>query len=77
MKPSTTVGECYEAKSNHGFSGFPVTVNGKIGSKLVGLVTGRDVDFITKDKHQTKVHEVTAQNVCLVLLHLATFFLLC
>ena len=58
MKPSTTVGECYDAKTKHGFSGFPVTANGKIGSKLVGLVTARDVDFVAQDRHNTKVHEV-------------------
>lgn len=58
MSPSTTVGECYEAKKLHGFSGFPVTANGKIGTKLVGLITGRDIDFISQDKYRTKVQEV-------------------
>jgi len=58
MKPTTTVGECYEAKKLHGFSGFPVTQNGKIGSKLLGLVTWRDVDFIPSSKYNTLVKEV-------------------
>ena len=34
-----------------GFSGFPITENGKIGSKLVGFVSNRDIDFI-KDKNE-------------------------
>lgn len=28
------------------FSGIPITEDGKIGSKLLGIVTRRDVDFI-------------------------------
>lgn len=45
----------------HGFSGFPVTRTGKIGSQLVGLVTGRDIDFLTKDHYlNTKVAEVVS-----------------
>ena len=58
MKPTTTIGECYEAKKLHGFSGFPITQNGKIGSKLLGLVTGRDIDFIPTSKYNTLVREV-------------------
>ena len=33
------------AKEELGFSGFPVTESGEIGSKLLGIVTSRDVDF--------------------------------
>merc|ERR1719235_2852009 len=29
-----------------GFTGFPVTTDGKMGSKLLGLVTKRDTDFV-------------------------------
>lgn len=28
------------------FSGMPITEDGKIGSKLLGIVTRRDIDFI-------------------------------
>lgn len=45
-------------KEEHGFSGFPVTTDGMVGSKLVGFVAGRDVDFITSDGHDTSILEV-------------------
>jgi IMP dehydrogenase len=32
-----------------GFTGFPVTEDGIMGSKLVGLVTKRDTDFVSSD----------------------------
>ncbi|XP_067933918.1 inosine-5'-monophosphate dehydrogenase 2-like [Watersipora subatra] len=58
MTPTTTIGECFAAKKKHGFSGFPVTLTGKIGSRLVGLITARDIDFVTKDQHSREVREV-------------------
>ena len=35
------------------FVGIPVTSNGKINSKLLGLITFRDIDFINKDQWST------------------------
>ncbi|KAG7137353.1 hypothetical protein HYQ45_005316 [Verticillium longisporum] len=32
-------------KEKWGFGGFPVTENGKLGSKLLGIVTNRDIQF--------------------------------
>ncbi|KAG6302617.1 hypothetical protein E4U09_002482 [Claviceps aff. purpurea] len=42
---STTVGEAKALKEKWGFGGFPVTEDGKLGSKLLGIVTNRDLQF--------------------------------
>lgn len=34
-------------------TGIPVTENGKINSKLLGLITFRDIDFLPKDQWAT------------------------
>ena len=47
LRPNATVGDAVAAKEELGFSGFPVTETGEIGSKLLGIVTSRDVDFRT------------------------------
>lgn len=54
MSPASTIAECVSAKKLHGFSGFPVTENGKIGGNLVGLISGRDIDFLGKDEYYSK-----------------------
>lgn len=51
MSPSQTVADVMEAKKRNGFTGYPITENGKMGGKLVGIVTSRDVDFREKDMH--------------------------
>lgn len=33
-------------RSRLGFSGIPITETGKLGSRLLGIVTNRDIDFI-------------------------------
>ncbi|KAK1757425.1 inosine-5'-monophosphate dehydrogenase [Echria macrotheca] len=42
---NTTIGEAIELKEKWGFGGFPVTESGKLGSKLLGIVTNRDIQF--------------------------------
>jgi IMP dehydrogenase len=49
MSPQNTVAEVLEAKRKNGFTGYPITENGKLGGKLVGIVTSRDIDFREKD----------------------------
>ena len=58
MSPTNTVADVYQAKNQYGFSGFPITENGKMGGKLVGLVTQRDIDFLLSEQHHTPVAEV-------------------
>ncbi|KAG5919247.1 hypothetical protein E4U42_006572 [Claviceps africana] len=45
----TTVGEARALKEKWGFGGFPVTEDGKLGSKLLGIVTNRDLQFEDDD----------------------------
>ncbi|KAI1759988.1 IMP dehydrogenase [Hypoxylon sp. FL1150] len=45
ISKETTVEEARALKEKWGFGGFPVTESGKIGSKLLGIVTNRDLQF--------------------------------
>ncbi|CAJ2500173.1 Uu.00g030260.m01.CDS01 [Anthostomella pinea] len=41
----TTIGEAKALKEKWGFGGFPVTESGKLNSKLLGIITNRDLQF--------------------------------
>lgn len=45
ISPTTTVAEAKALKDKWGFGGFPVTDDGKLRSKLIGIITPRDVQF--------------------------------
>ncbi|KAI1384018.1 IMP dehydrogenase [Hypoxylon trugodes] len=45
ISKETTVEEARALKEKWGFGGFPVTETGKLGSKLLGIVTNRDLQF--------------------------------
>ncbi|ORY23541.1 IMP dehydrogenase/GMP reductase [Naematelia encephala] len=45
LGPDGTVGDVLDIKARLGFCGVPITETGKIGGKLIGIVTGRDVQF--------------------------------
>lgn len=59
MTPSMTVGDAMNLKIQYGFSGFPVTASGEIGSTLVGLLTGRDFDFLESENFSKPITEVS------------------
>jgi IMP dehydrogenase len=46
LGPTNTVSDVLDIKSKHGFCGIPITESGKLGSKLLGIVTSRDIDFL-------------------------------
>ncbi|KAG5893552.1 hypothetical protein JTB14_013636 [Gonioctena quinquepunctata] len=69
--PSNTVSDVLNVKKENGFSGVPITENGTLGGKLVGIVTSRDIDFLDDTNYEnlkleqimTKLEDlVTAQS---------------
>jgi len=45
LSPEHRISDIDRIKSKYNFSGIPVTENGKINSRLLGIVTNRDIDF--------------------------------
>jgi len=53
ISPTMTLLDLDKLRTQCGFSGFPVTVDGKIGSKLLGFVAKRDEDFYPPSERGT------------------------
>ncbi|MFQ5965510.1 MAG: IMP dehydrogenase [Candidatus Scalinduaceae bacterium] len=45
LSPENTIADVDKIKKTYGFSGIPITEDGTLDSKLVGIVTRRDIDF--------------------------------
>lgn len=45
LSPKNTVSDVDRIKAEHGYSGIPITEDGTLGSKLIGIITNRDIDF--------------------------------
>ncbi|KAM3086181.1 inosine-5'-monophosphate dehydrogenase [Clarireedia jacksonii] len=59
ISPQATVADVKALKEKWGFGGYPVTENGTIGSKLVGIVTNRDIQFEDDDEASVSTVMVT------------------
>eukprot|EP00753_Platysulcus_tardus_P016446 PLAT5720.1.p1 GENE.PLAT5720.1~~PLAT5720.1.p1 ORF type:complete len:551 (+),score=287.67 PLAT5720.1:34-1653(+) len=46
LSPTDLISDHDAVAATHGFSGIPITDTGKIGGKLLGMATSRDVDFL-------------------------------
>lgn len=46
LRPDHTIRDIDDIKKKFNFSGVPITESGKMGSKLLGIVTNRDIDFV-------------------------------
>ncbi|KAI5780020.1 IMP dehydrogenase/GMP reductase [Geopyxis carbonaria] len=62
MSPSNTVADVRKVKEDQGFAGIPVTEDGKLYSKLVGIVTMRDIQF-HNDNHTPLAEIMTKELV--------------
>lgn len=62
LSPANTVRDVDEIKGEHGFSGIPITEDGTLGSRLVGIITNRDIDF-EKDRSRPLSDVMTTELV--------------
>tara|TARA_B100000575_G_C23097014_1_gene632769 strand:+ start:125 stop:1624 length:1500 start_codon:yes stop_codon:yes gene_type:complete len=47
FSPENTISDILDAKQKYGFDGYPITINGVMGSKFVGLISKKDFDLET------------------------------
>merc|ERR1719162_1824879 len=65
IQPTMRLSDLDKLRVQCGFTGFPVTQDGKMGSKLLGLVTKRDTDFV-RDRTSTTVSAIMTKSSDLV-----------
>jgi len=64
LGPGHKISDCDQIREEFGYSSFPITENGRMGGKLLGIVTSRDTDFV-KDRN-TRLSEIMTQGSDLV-----------
>jgi IMP dehydrogenase len=60
LSPRHTIRDVDAIKAEHGFSALPITEDGTLETRLVGLVTNRDIDF-EKDRSRPLAEVMTTQ----------------
>ena len=61
LSPEHTIYDIDKIKEKYGFSGIPITEDGTLNSRLVGIVTNRDIDF--EEDRSKKLREVMTTNL--------------
>lgn len=63
LSPENTVEDVDQVKESYGFSGIPITDNGELGGRILGIVTARDVDPI--DDRTMRLQDVMTKQLVL------------
>jgi len=63
LGPAHMVADVSAVKAKYGFTGIPITDNGRMGSKLVGIVTSRDIDFLLEKGKESKEDQIPLSEV--------------
>lgn len=58
LSPDAAVAQIFEIKKKKGFAGIPITASGKLGGKLLGIISFRDVDYLPEDMWNKTCAEV-------------------
>jgi len=61
LSPQHRIRDIDEIKRKHGFSGVPITEDGTLETRLVGIVTNRDTDF--ERERNRPIHEVMSSEL--------------